>query len=113
MAAAQADRAKSADCNAHLGPAAAWAGAAAAAVEALGGVAIKSIGSNELVLELAVVVPTSLAAGDWGRGARLAWRRSRPPRMRMGTYATNPDCAGRPRPAACAHGGSSHGPAAS
>jgi hypothetical protein len=63
MSALQADREKAADATAHVSRAAKWAEAAAAAVEALGGVRIKAIGEDELALELAVAVPTGFAEG--------------------------------------------------
>ncbi|GBF92001.1 hypothetical protein Rsub_04725 [Raphidocelis subcapitata] len=62
LTALQADREKAADSGAHLSRAAKWAEAAAAAVEALGGVAIKEIAPGRLVLQITCCVPTALAA---------------------------------------------------
>ena len=63
LQALQADRAKAAGVDAHLARAAKWAGAAAAALEALGGVAIREIGDGFVALDLTTAAPEGLAPG--------------------------------------------------
>lgn len=59
----QADKAKAADATAYVSRATFWAEAAAAAVEALGGLSIHSIEEDRLVVKVVCWVPTSLASG--------------------------------------------------